>query len=308
MAAPLKGTFFAFRPKGRAGVLTGATVTHVVLMLALLVVMAVIVVALFAPTSAGSSSDNALLRNEAAVQAMLLAAPLVFIGACFFYAVVAASYEAALLRWMVRGEPSGFGGFSLGADTWRIYAGYWIWFLIGAGVWVVTAIVVMLAAGAMGYVGGEGQDEQTAWLGLALLAAWVLVVAPLALRMSTGNAASVARRKFAYFESWRVSRDRSFALFGSFLILWTIWLALLLAIFIGVSFVTFSIFPDEEPSSNAAAASVNLLMSAGSAASIFIANMVLAFLSAGVNARAVQVAIEEGKLEGLTPDLAKVFD
>jgi hypothetical protein len=40
---------------------------------------------------------------------------------------------------------------------------------------------------------------------------------------------------------------------------------------------------------------------------LFIANFALAFLSAGVNARAVGAAIAEGRLDGATEDVAEVF-
>jgi hypothetical protein len=52
----------------------------------------------------------------------------------------------------------------------------------------------------------------------------------------------------------------------------------------------------------------NLTMSASLALAVGLANLVLAFLSAGVNARAVIAASEEGKIEGVGTNVATVFD
>lgn len=294
MALPLKGTFFAFRRRGRGGVILGATVSHVVLLLAVMVTLAVLNARLIGLVEAGGVEDGTVMPIGV-VGASL--------GGLFLYAVIAASYEAALLRWMIRGETAGFGGFSLGGDTWRVYAGYWLWFAVAAGLWLAAMLLSVLIVAALGVSQGQSPAE-TAWVGFMAIGLWVLLLTPFALRMCSGNAASIARRRFSYFESWRVSRDRTLALLGSFFTLWLVWVALALALFLGASFVVYTLVP-EEPSGTGLG---DLLTVLGLAGALQIANFVMTILAAGVNARATLAAIEEGKLDGLTPDLANVFD
>lgn len=288
MAAPLKATFFAFRRRERGGVLLRATLVHVVLCVALFVAFGA-----FYALYAGQASD----ASAGAPAPPPLLGLLLLI---FLYCVVTASYEAACLRWMIRGETGGFTGFSLGGDTWRVYSGYWIWFLIGFG----TYVPLMLVVGMIGSVAAPTQDPIVRLIPLYggwLL--WALLIFPIALRFAPGNAASVAQRKFSYFASWRASQGQFWALFGSFITLWIIWLFVFVALMFALAFAVFSSFGDN----SANATLVNLVMSGGMLLSLFAANFVLAFLCAGVNARAAAAAIAEGRLDGASEDVAEVF-
>jgi hypothetical protein len=293
MAAPLKATFFALRRRERGGVLFGVTATHVVLMLALFALY-VMFVWYFRP---GDAVASATVQTIYGFQ--MMGATLLFL---FFYAVVAASYEAACLRWMIRGETAGFGGFSLGGDTWRVYGGYWFWFAFAFGVWLVVMLLMVLVVGALGLQ--QSAPTETMWIGWTAIAAWIVVITPFAIRMSAGNAASIAKKKLAYFDGWKVSDNRFWALFGSFLIAWLIWIIVFLALFIGAAFVIFVVTSDQPETADP----TNVMMSGSSIFAVGAANLVLALLSTGVNARAVIAAAEEGKIEGVGTNVAAVFD
>jgi hypothetical protein len=294
MTAPLKATFFALRRRERGGVLTRATLVHGLLLLALFVLFAVLVWAIRPTSDAGGD-----LSMSVGVYGLQITAG--FVVLAFFNAVVTASYEAACLRWLIRGETAGFGGFSLGGDTWRIYAGYWIWFAIAFVIWIVALLSAGLLLATLNLLNtGDGAPYE-AWGGMVL---WTLATSPLAIRMSAGNAVSVAKKKFAYFESWKVSRGRFWALFGSFLIAWLIWIVVLVALFVGAAFLVFVVSSDQPETADP----TNVMMSGSTLLAIGAANLALAFLSAGVNARAVIAAAEEAKIEGVGTNVAAVFD
>jgi hypothetical protein len=141
------------------------------------------------------------------------------------------------------------------------------------------------------------------WVGWAAIGLWLATIAPFGLRVSAGNAASVAKRRFAYFDGWAVSRNRFRTLFGSFLALWLIWVAIWFALFVGGAYLNGLIADDV-----AQPALYDQLMTFDLLISISVANLVLTFLSAGVNARAVIAAGEEGKITGVSADVASVFD
>lgn len=297
MAAPLKATFFAFRRRERGGVLLRATVVHVVLCVALFVVWAILNALIAFGSITGEVTVEVAPSAGPAMHSLLSMVVLIFL-----YCVVTASYEAACLRWMIRGETGGFAGFSLGGDTWRIYSGYWIWFVIGMASYLPTMLIVTLAARALSAASLEEPilAVVSVYGGLAL---WSLLIFPLALRFAPGNATSVGQRKFSYFAGWRVSQGRFWALFGSFITLWIVWLFTFVALFFLLGIAVFWDVGDDAANST----EVDVLMYGGIAACFFIANFVLAFLSAGVNARAVAAAIAEGRLDGASEDVAEVF-
>jgi hypothetical protein len=297
MTAPLKATFFALRRRERGGVLTRATLVHALLLLALFISLFAFAYVMRPVTDAGGTAYPETVSGYGFI---MLGAMVVF---AFVHAVVTASYEASCLRWMIRGETSGFGGFSLGGDTWRIYGAYWIWFAISFACWVVVVLTVSLVVNSAGWVQGASGEVYSVY---GAVTVWAFVISPLALRMSPGNAASVAKKKFAYFDSWKISSGRFRGLLGSFLIAWVIWALLTLALFIGGSFVIFTLLGDRTGMEEA----VNRWMIVNMTFSASCVNVVLAFLSAGINARAALAAIEEGKLEGVgvSTNVAAVFD
>jgi hypothetical protein len=133
--------------------------------------------------------------------------------------VIFAAFEAACLRWLVRGESGGgLLGLTAGADTWRVFAVYLMWLalLIVFGV-AVTLFYVL--TGLIARIGGPAQIIAMLLGGLAPLGIIALMIWG-AVRFAPAAATSVARRRFAFFEAPRVTRGVFWPLLGAFLILW----------------------------------------------------------------------------------------
>lgn len=135
-------------------------------------------------------------------------------------------YEAACLRWMVRGETGGLLGLSFNGDTTRVFLTYVLWMVL----WIAFCVAVGLFYGALIAVNAAAPALRIlmmvlgalAPLGLIALLVWV------ATRLSPAAATIVARQKFAFFGAWGVTRGRFWDLLGAFFII--------LAIYIAVSF------------------------------------------------------------------------
>ena len=220
-----------FRKRGRPFVLTGATIVYV--LGAVLVGLAVF--ALIWPKLAELVSWYAqMLRAARAggepslprLELLLNLAP--YYGLYLVFALVwYAAYEAACLRWMTRGETGGVFGISLGADTWRVLGVYLVWLALG----LACCILIGAFYGALIAVNSNAPALRLpmmligalAPLGFAALLVW------LATRLSAAAAASVARRRFAFFGAWGLSRGRFWDMLGAFVIVF--------AVYLGVAFI-----------------------------------------------------------------------
>ncbi len=144
-------------------------------------------------------------------------APWMLLGSAAGY-LLYASYEAACLRWLLRGESGGgLLGLNLGADTWRVFACYWVWVGLFMG-------FVLLVAGF--YIGLRALAEIAGPFRILLML--VAALAPLgllmlmifvAVRLAPGAAMSVARGRFSFFGAWPATRGRFWPLLGGFFIL-----------------------------------------------------------------------------------------
>ena len=71
-----------------------------------------------------------------------------------------AAYEAACLRWMLRGEAPGLVGFTFDHDMWRVYGVYWCWVGVHYAVSFVSSIVTLpIVFGTMGSLMSEGKPD-----------------------------------------------------------------------------------------------------------------------------------------------------
>lgn len=136
-------------------------------------------------------------------------------------------YEAACLRWMVRGETGGVLSLSLNGDAARVFVTYLLWLML----FIVFCVVVGSFYGALIAINHATPNLRVlmmvlgalAPLGLLSLLLWV------ATRLSPAAAMSVAQKKFAFFAAWGVTRGRFWDLLGAFF--------LILAIYLAVGFV-----------------------------------------------------------------------
>lgn len=333
MAEPLNATFFAFRKRERGGVLFQATMAYYLIMIALIAAFVAVnyptfaeVGRWFASLSAnGAAAQAAPQINPMGIMALFL---LGFIWMFFFYILLAA-YEAACLKWMIHGETSGFMGLNLGADTWRVYSGYWIWFLINM-VLSFTVSIVMMPLMFMGMAGaaagGVGDDPFAMSSGMILFQVLYYVVyygifAFVGVRFAPAAATSIARRKFSFFDAWKVTRGRFWTLLGSFVVIILIYaVAFLLIGGVGFGFVIGSSWSDlanlgpmtSNEDSLAAMGRIfspqNWAIIGAAYLAILVVAMLFAIMFYGVNARAVIAAMEEGKIPGITLATANTFE
>lgn len=220
----------AFRRRERRFVLTGATIGYLI---GVCLIGAAFVAAAW-PALSGLISWYASVFHAASnggsppqpEPAMFLAVAPWYGGYILVTLLWMSVYEAACLRWMVRGETGGVLGLSLNGDTLRVFFTYVLWFVL----WLVFCVAVGLFYGALIAVNAAAPALRIlmmvlgalAPLGLISLLLWVSV------RLSPAAATSVARQKFAFFGAWGVTRGRFWDLLGAFFII--------LAIYIAVSF------------------------------------------------------------------------
>lgn len=316
MAEKLDATFFAFK-KREGSLLLGASLTYVVLLILLFVVFGVLLFALLGP----NFMQLAQMANEAQTDPEAMAGAisggaiggliLLYLAFLIVIFIVTAAFEAACLRWMIHGEKKGLFGFALDADTWRVYGIYWVW-LIAC---ILGAIVLALLMGILGGIAGAAAGDAAPFA--VILVTVVLFIAPiyLGVRLAPAAATSVGLRKFAFFEAWNVTSGRFWALFGSFLLLWIIYMVVAIALSFGMYALLLGPNLGEVLSSASGGDPAGMSLQLNQALAetltspfgigVYVGSQVLigavgiAFyvLLYGVNARAVRAALDEGKVQ-----------
>jgi hypothetical protein len=324
MAEPLNATFFTLKHRDRAVLLPATLVT--------IVIVALIVAAwvglnwrtlslMFELVQQGPSGQADEAQAGALFSGMMgiFASTMLFLFPLF---IALAAYEAACLRWMIRGEAPGLFGLTIDHDTWRVWAIYWCWLVTQMVVSTVASVLMMpLMFMMMGDIVAQGPepDSQATWNMILRMQAFSLIqyipLAFIGIRLGPAAATSIARRRFSFFEAWTVTADRFWALFGSWILLWLL-LALAYAILFAATygplygdlwvqlFTTWPDFPREELQEFATRTlSMNGLLTIAAAYGggllLWTTYRLMAF---GVNARAARAALEEGKIAEVPPD------
>ncbi len=316
MSEPLEATFFAFRKREQNGVLLRAAIGFGVGLVLLFLVLGLAfwqvlspAFAWYAEMLASGDPSGAQVGPPPASLLWIFPAQIIFLFALF---VLVAAFEAACYRWMIHGESGGgLLGLTLGADTWRVYGSYWVWFLLAIGLYIACAVVFV---GAIAGVAGSGADPGIGVLiglviGIVTLAALIYV----GVRLAPASATSVGRRRFSFFSVWSVSRGRFWELFGAFLIL----IVLNVVVSSVLSVVAFSVvfagafanldpnlMADPESFLAAYMQSLAQVFATPGSIAMFVGyyivsgaiGIVFYVLFYGVNARAVQAALAEGKI------------
>ncbi len=312
----LNATFFAFKKREKSGVLLKTTVAYVLISLlsfGLFVVLNLAALSDYASwyvgvmqSSAGGVVDQAILTPPASVIAL---GPLMFLFQVFYYILLAA-YEAACLRWLIKGEQKGFFGFSFGADTWRVYLTYWIWFFLAVACGILFLIVFGGMIGSMFAIGAAGGDTSSlGGVALALPLVFLLVLAAMTyvgVRLAPAAATSVARNRFAFLDAWKVTRGRFWGLLGAFVLLWIMYFVATMILYgaggaaLAVGLMTNANQLSGDPSPEQVFAvfaqpTVLVPLVLICAVAVVAAFMWIIALF-GINARAASLALEEGKI------------
>jgi hypothetical protein len=320
MAEPLNATFFAFKKREKGGVLIGATAAFVAIAAALIGAFFYLNAASFGQVftwygdmvQAGLGGDTGKIGNATPPTAMLSLIPsyLLLLFAIF---ILYAAWEAACLRWMIRGESGGgFLGLTLGSDTWRVWATYWVFLGLFIAFEIALLIVIGIAAFSVRAAGGDGGGGAVGLFVIPLILAVAVIY--LVVRLSPAAAASIARQRFSFFSAWAISRGRFWALFGAYVLLALMGvIATFLLEIAGFAAMMGAAGPAMSDMAGATdpQLAVQTMMTAMTQPSTLIAGCIvlLAFLVMqavfrvaffGVTARAAQAALEEGKITPAT--------
>lgn len=332
----LNATFFAFKKRER-GALLPTAIAFGLLMLVLYAVFAAAVWAIIGQdfftlsqqmTEMGAKDGSASGALPPGFGRYFLIVPIELVW-MFFLFVGLASFESACLRWMIRGERSGALNLHFGADMWRVYGTYWMWFLYFLGTYILFIIVIIATAAVAAIAGGRDNPLMTGTVVILVGAAWVLGWIYVAVRLAPASATSIGVRHFAPLKAWAVSRGRFWALFGSYFLLFVIYMIGLIvawAVLFGPMYAhafgqidwTSASGDPQGFSQRYNEANVGLLRDMfGSplAIALYIAGQVLIYTIAtlfsmlfyGVNARALLAAAQDGKVEAPGIDVAETF-
>lgn len=303
----LNATFFALERRDHA-VLLPAMLCYVLLAA---VLAAIVIVPLFAALGI----DFQTLRTGAWTEAptppdpmkVLWILPVGFLALFVFY-VLSASYEAACLRWMIRGERPGLFGLTLDDDTWRVYGVYWVWLLCGVVAWIGFAILSAL----LGRLFPENQI--VLWVGLGV---YVALMGIGAVSLAPAAAVTIAERRFAFFDAFHATEDRFPPLLGSYALLfggqwllsyalsagWVVWAlgGRALDRFADVSDgQSFALAYNATIAAAMATPGSSIVYWATSAVSFIVSGLIVVLIY-GVNARVARLALEEGKIQQTAP-------
>lgn len=321
---PLRATFFAFQKRERSGVLTSASVAFLV---GAIVIYVAFLGGLFLVAGVNPFELQAMAMQAETDPAALerLGAPSTIAGIMLLYLVFIfvvclwfAAYEAACLRWMIRGEQKGPFGFTLDADTWRVYGTYWAWLIFMVLGFIALMIILGVLGGVLGVLLGQNAATSGAAAGLAVLPLLAIFVPVyFATRFAPAAATSVAQERFKFFDAWKVSKGRFWALFGAFFLLWLIYIVV--AIGLTCAWLMWTLGPSaanimsqsSDPTAMSLAINQAMMDAMGTPVGIatYIAVQLLTMAVAlmfyvalfGINARAAQAALEEGKITRATP-------
>jgi multisubunit Na+/H+ antiporter MnhF subunit len=321
MAEPLKATFFAFRPREQKGVLLRLTIVFGVAALAIWAAFIAAFWSSLQPVAtwyltiieATINNDTAAIESAGFPSEFFGIAGGIVLWLFPFY-ILCAAYEAGCLRWLIHGEVKGFMGLSLGAPSWRVWGVYWIWLLLNIAFALVMGIASAVMLGIMTASTG-GDAASTASVQPVFEILQLVLQVYFGVRLAPAAAATIARRKFAFFDAWAVTKGRFLSLLGSFAVLYVIYLVAAIALAIAA----FAIVLGPNAPDLAAAANDPAQMQATMIEifrtyiqSLFnpqnwialgvlqFVGMVIAFwfyiACYGVNARAAQAALAEGKI------------
>jgi hypothetical protein len=218
---PLDATFYAFRKRERRFVMTGAALGYCVLALLAGAAFIALTWGLWGELIAWYFGLVGAIRSGAEPagppQSVLVGLAPYYLAMLPIGFMLFAAFEAACLRWLVRGEAGGgLLGLKLDADTWRVFAVYWLWvgYAIGAVLAIAAFYALLLALGGLGSLARflAILIGALAPIGIAALLIWGGVV------FAPAAATSIGRRKLTFLSARRVSGPRYWPLLTAFVL------------------------------------------------------------------------------------------
>lgn len=227
----LEAAFDIFKRRDRRGVLTLAMIGYFLVVIALAgVFFAVNGPAILDFMAWAERTDSAEPVRQLPPEATRLLLGYLIVLPVFWFAYAAT--EAAVHRWLVRGEAGG-GVMGLKIDTafWLVLLCHltWIPVIIGIALFVALVVGAGIFAGSLAGGGLPGF-----LLGLVSTLAAIAIAIYLPARFAPASALSVAHQRYAFFEAWGATRGRALNLIGALLIL----LLILYAVSFAWSFTT----------------------------------------------------------------------
>lgn len=311
--------FDAFKNRGRRGVLTGAAIAYAIgtiLIIGAFMALswrsvAALGAAYYEFFEAAAQGEPPADPNDPRFAALMQAiGGLAGVGIVLLFAVylLLAAFEAAVHRWLVRGEAGGgILGLNLGADTWRVYLCYWVWFFVYIGLAIAVGIVSgLLGAGLGAAMAGSGSDSG-AMVGVivAIQFAAMLVMLYILLRLAPGAAVTVGLKRFAYFQAWTATRGKFWPMLGAYLILIVLYIVVYCVLFaIGAATVLGPVSgafaqgapPDAATFLAALAQPATVIVLSVLYLLLGVIGMVFFVAFMGINAAVARTAIAEGRL------------
>lgn len=320
----LNATFFAFRKREGGGVLLKASIAFALVLLLIFVVFGTAAwfalggeaffswySDLMAAAASGQMSDPPPPPNLSGVFLLVLL-EFVFL---FVFFVVLAAYEATCVRWMLRGDRPGALGLHFGADMWRVYGTYWVWLLFALLGWIAFAVLM----GVLGAVVMSTLGDMGGWVVFLVCVGYMIAWLYAWVRLSPASATSIGLGVFQPLKAWRVSRGRFWALFGSYLLSFILYF-IVVSVLSGILFGAFyaQLFQgldwtlaQSDPEAfargyqQASMQAMQNLFASPAAIAMYVGGQIALYAVAltfyviwyGIESRAVQTAIEEGKIE-----------
>jgi hypothetical protein len=322
MAEPLKATFFAFNRREQSGVLLRLSIAFVLAALVLVAIFGALFWSSLGPlvewygqvVQASLNNDTATIEAAGIPPNFFSVLGGILLWMFPFY-ILCAAFEAGCLRWLIHGEVKGVMGLSLGAPTWRVWGVYWLWLLLNIAFSLALGVVFGALTGVILVSSGGDPTAAASVQPVSTLIQYALM-AYFAVRLAPAAAATIARRRFSFFQAWAVTKGRFWALFGSFAILYVLYfIASIILAGAAFAIVLGSNAPDLAAAANDPQQLTAALVQAVQSYFRSLANpqnwiaigvlqtvstvVALIFYIAmyGINARAAQAAIAEGKIE-----------
>ncbi len=313
--------FDLFARRAKQGVLTKATLAYyaaTILVAALFFLAAgsaiLTIAQAYGPLMQATMQGREPGMEEVAplLQAYLALSPLILI-LLFVSFLLFAAFEAAVLRWLIRGEEGGgLFGLRFNADMWRVWFSYWVWFVLLIGFYI-ACFVVAIAAGVAS-VAVVGRDNANPGIAVALVTLFVGLFLGATLyiliRLAPATAASVGLNRFAFFNAWTATRHRFWSLLGAFILPSLIYLVVIM-LFQGVLFgiilapligtMATGGPPDPTALLTSLLTPTNIAILLALFLLVVVAQAILRLCYMAVNAKLVRVALANGELGAPAP-------